>query len=276
MTTEAEAITPQVVDGSRQLAIEIKSQRELALANPRDERKVLAACLAELEMAPEYAEDAYYSIPYNEGKENETLVEGLSVKASRAVVRRWGNCATAARVGAETDEFVDLEGIFADFETNVFMRRTVRVKKTYLARGSKLPVPLNGTMLQNAIQAGLSKAERNAALSGLPEYLKDKLFLQAKLIAGRKDKGTKTEAERLDACYKGFAKFGVTPERVAAYVAEKLAGKSTDEIIGTMKGVFNALKEKHTTAEETFPTTKPEASGAKGAIKASDIPGAEL
>jgi len=267
------AVTPQIVDGSRQLAIEIKSQRELALSNPRDEKKVLAGCLAELEMAPEFAEDAFYSIPYNEGKENETLVEGLSVKMSRAATRRWGNCATGARIVAEDDEAIDLEGIFVDFETNVIFRRSFRVQKTYLSRGSKIPVPLKGTMLANAIQAGLSKAERNAALAGLPEYMKDRLFSAAKQIAGRKGKQEgKTDAERLDACYAGFGKFGVEPVRVLEYVRKNLAGKSTDEIIGTMKGIWNAIKDKHTTIEDVFPAPKPEEK--KGAVDLKDIPGA--
>ena len=93
MTTQSpdRVVEGQVVDGSRQLATEIKSQRELALSNPRSEQKVYEKAIAELEMAPEFAEDAYYSIPYkdNEVEGGKTMVEGLSVKSSRAVTRLW-------------------------------------------------------------------------------------------------------------------------------------------------------------------------------------------
>lgn len=269
----------ELVNGSRQLAIEINAQRQLALANPRNEAKVLAACLGELAIAPEFAENAYYSIPYKRrdqesGEVVTENVEGLSVVSSRAVARRWGNCAVASRIASETDEAIELEGVFADFETNAFIRRTVQVKKVYISAKTKIPTPLNGTMLANAIQAGLSKAERNATLAALPEYVKEKIFASAKMIAGSKDKGKKTDAERLDACYAGFGKFGVEPARVLAYVRENLKGKNTDEIIGAMIGVFNALKDKQAKADEVFPTTAP--AEKSGAVKMSDIPGAGL
>lgn len=265
---------PELVNGSRQLAIEIQSQRALALANPRDEKKVLAACLGELAIAPEFAEEAYYSIPYKRrdqesGETVEELVEGLSVKASRAAARRWGNCAVASRIASETDEAIELEGVFADFETNVFIRRTVQVKKVYLAAKTKVMTPLKGTMLANAIQAGLSKAERNATLASLPEYLKERIFASAKLLVGSKDKGKKTDAERLDACYASFGKFGVEPARVMAYVRSALKGKTTDEIIGTMVGVYTALRDNQAKVEDTFPIeTKPEK---EGPVKLKDI-----
>ena len=274
-----ETMTSELVNGSRQLAIEIKSQRELALSNPRNEAKVLAACLAELQVAPEFAENAFYAIPYKRrdsesGESVEEMVEGLSVVSSRAVARRWGNCAVASRIANETDETVELEGVFADFETNTFIRRTVQVKKTFIPRGTAIPKPLAGTHLTNAIQAGLSKAERNATLASLPEYFKERIFAAAKQIAGSKDKGKKTDAERLDACYAGFGKFGVEPARVLAYVQANLKGKTTDEVIGTMIGVFNALKDKQTTVEDAFPAPRTEEK--RGAVKMSDIPGSGL
>lgn len=170
---------PEIVDGTPQLAIEIRAQRELALSNPRDMKKALASCLAELEIAPEFAEDAYYSIPYGQG-ENQQIVEGLSVKMSRAAARVWGNCAVGSRIIREDDMVAEAEGVFVDIETNTFFRRPVRVAKTYVPRGTSIPKPLNGTHLTNAIQAGLSKAERNATLSALPEWFKDRLFAAAK------------------------------------------------------------------------------------------------
>lgn len=266
--TNEEAVTPQIVDGTHQLAVEISAQRSIALSNPRDVKKVLATVLAELTIAPEFAEDAYYSIEYGKG-ENMSIVEGLSVKASRAVGRLWGNCAIGSRIISEDSEVAEVEGVFVDIETNTFFRRPVRVAKTYIPRGSSIPVPLKGTHLTNAIQAGLSKAERNATLSGLPEWFKDRVFTAAKQIAGSKDKGVKTDAERMEACFIAFVTFGVDRNRVAAYVEAKLKGKGTDEIIGTMKGVYNSLRDKQTTADEVF--TPAAAKPAEGAVKLADI-----
>lgn len=271
---EDQGLTPQLVNGSRQLAVEIKTQRELALSNPRDEAKVLAACLAELTIAPEFAEEAFYSIPYNKGKENETLVEGLSVKASRAVARRWMNCAVASRIATETDETIECEGVFADFETNVFLRRIVQVSKTYIESSTKIKRPLAGVHLTNAIQAGLSKAERNATLSGLPEYFKERIFAGAKKIAGAKDKATKTVEERFAALFSQFEKLGADKKTVEFYIAAKYpAGTDPDEILGAMRGIFNALKAKETTIADVFGIVK--TGGAAGPVGASDLTGAK-
>lgn len=272
MTTTAEQT--QIIDGSRQLAIEIKTQREIALSRPRDEKAIYQAALAELEFAPEFAEDAFYAIPFKDkdAEDGKTMIEGLSVVASRAIARRWGNCATAARIGAESDDAFEVEGIFADFETNAFFRATVRVPKSYIPRGTKIPTPLRADRLNLAIQAGLSKAERNATMKGLPEYLKSRYFTAAKKIAGAKGKGVKTDAERLAEICASFNKWGVTPDRVAEYIKTNLNGVATDEIIGTMRGVFNSLKEGQAKAEDVF--TEPKKEESRGPVSAENLTGA--
>ena len=272
---DQEVVTAQIVDGSRQLAVEIKAQRELAVSNPRNEAKVLAACLSELAIAPEFAEDAFYSIPYNKGKENETLVEGLSVKASRAVARRWGNCAVASRIANETEDSIETEGVFADFETNVFLRRIVQVSKTYVESSTKIKRPLSGVHLTNAIQAGLSKAERNAVLSGLPEYFKERVFASAKKIAGSKDKATKTIEERFMVLFAQFEKLGADKKTVESYIKSRwTAGTDPDEVLGAMRGIFNAIKAKETTVADVFGIIK--MSGPSGPVGAGDLTGGRL
>lgn len=276
-----DVITPQVVDGSRQLAIEIRAQRDLALAKPRNEKDIFEKAIKELELAPEFAEEAFYAIPYKKkdpesGETVEEMVEGLSVKSSRAVARIWGNCATAARIAAESDDAVECEGIFVDFETNAFFRATFRVSKTFIPRGTKIATPLTGTHLTNAIQAGLSKAERNATLKGLPEWFKVRYFGESKKIAGRKGKAEgKTVEERKEALFAAFKKLGVEKDRVAAYIAEKYPNdQGSDEMFGGMRGILNGIKEKRATVEDVFPTKKAEEK--PGAVKLSDIPGANL
>lgn len=274
MTQTPEEVSSQIVDGSRQLAIEIRSQRELAIAKPRKEIDIFKNAIAALEAFPEFAEEAYYSIPYKDKEQGTVLVEGLSVVASREIARLWTNCAVANRIVGSDDEAFEVEGLLADFETNVFFRAIVRVRRTIILRGSSIPVPMRDDRLNTAIQAGLSKAERNATLKAIPAWFKEKYFSTAKKIAASKDKGTKTEAERLEACYAGFKKFGVERDRVEAYVKSDLAGKNVDDIIGTMKGVWNALKDKQAAVEDIFPM--PETEKKDGAVKLKDIPGAEL
>ncbi len=271
-----DALTPQLVDGSRQLAIEIKAQRELALSNPRNEVTIFNKAIAALEAFPDFAEDAYYSIPFGQGEDQE-MVEGLSVVASREAVRLWGNCAAGNRIIGEQDDAFEVEGVFADFETNAFFRAVVRVPKNYIPRGTNIPKPLRADRMNTAIQAGLSKAERNATLKGLPAWFKERYFSAAKRLAGSKGKKEgKTDEQRLAACFEGFKKFDVDQERVKAYVAKNFTkAHTTDEIIGTMKGVFNALKDRQAKAEDVFPIAKVEEKKT-GQVNLADIPGSGL
>lgn len=258
---ESKPVNAEIVDGSRQLAVELRSQRELALSQPRNESAIFKACLGELDLAPEFAEDAYYSIPFSSksGDDGEkTMVEGLSVKAARAIVRRWSNCALGSRIVDEDGDSISVEGIFADFETNVFFRKLQRVPKTYIPRGTKIPVPLRSDRLNMAIQAGMGKAERNAALAALPEYLKERYFQTAKKIAGSKGKKEgKTDAQRMEDMIVAFAKFGIDKTRVESYMAAKFPKDANpDETLGTMRGIYNAIKDGQVKADEVFEMTK--------------------
>jgi len=275
---EAQVVKAEIVDGSRQLSAELRSQRELALSQPRDVKTVYQNALTELELSPEFAEDAFYSIPFKTGGEDDekSMVEGLSVKAARAITRVWGNCALGSRLIDEDGDAVTVEGIFVDFETNVYFRKVQRVPKTYVPKKTKIPTPLRSDRLNMAIQAGMGKAERNAALAGLPEPLKERYFQLAKKIAGQKGKAEgKSVAERMAALFTAFAKFNVDKARVEAYIKVKFPeGTDPDEIMGTMRGVFNAIKDGQAKADEVFADTAPKPAAGSGPVNINDIAGA--
>ncbi len=199
------------------------------------------------------------------------------MKASRAVARRWMNCAVASRIANETDDTIECEGIFADLETNVFLRRIVQVSKTYIESSTKIKRPLAGVHLTNAIQAGLSKAERNATLSGLPEYFKERIFEAAKKIAGSKDKGTKTVEERFATLFAQFERLGADKKTVEFYIAAKYpAGTDPDMILGGMRGIFNAIKAKETTISDVFGLQQKGSVAGAGPVGAADLTGGKL
>ncbi|MCX5794922.1 MAG: hypothetical protein NTY77_05470 [Elusimicrobia bacterium] len=283
----------ELVDSSHALAIEISGQRQMAIAQPRNPKAVFESAITELEMDPEFAEDAYYEIPVNSRDDDEggdskpKFITGLSVVSSRSIQRLWGNCASASRIVGETDSAVEVEGVFADFETNTFFRSTVRVPKTYIPRKSKIPVPLRVDALNKAIQAGCAKAERNSALKGIPEWFKTRYYRRARQLAAAGapaggataaagTKPEKTVAERLQAVCKAFAGFGITEDRVQAYVKSKFdAAVKPEEVLATMRGIYNAIRDKQVQGEEVFaaPASKP--SGQGGAVKLEDVMGAE-
>lgn len=289
MSTETEQQSAALVEGHAiagsavQLAAEIRSQREMALSNPRDERKVMGGALAELNIAPEFAKRSFYVIPYKDYSSSPPTVknvEGPSVKASRALARRWGNCATASRVSSEDDERYQVEGIFVDFETNVIFRRTVSVSKFYIPHKTKVKTPLRDDRLTLALQAGMSKAERNATLAALPVWLVDAHYAEARrLAAGGKPVGSKGKelpiAERYDKMYAAFAELKIERKAVADYIQRVLPNTMPDpEIIGHMIGIFNAIKDGQVKAQDVFAPESAEAG--KGPVNLGDVlPGVE-
>jgi hypothetical protein len=264
------------VPESGALSVEMKSQRDAALARPRNEESVFAAAMKELAAFPQFAEEAFYSIPFKDKDGKVALVEGPSVKASRALARRWGNCTTASRIVADLGDSYDVEGVFVDYETNFVTRRIVPVKKVYIAKATKLPVPLREDRLTMAVQAGMSKAERNAALAGLPVYLVEAYFAEAKRIAGQKGKKENlTVEQRFGILYDLFKKsFGIERERLQAFLDKTFAADANpDEVLGTLKGIYNALKDGQATVDDLLGEASAETKAGKGPVGADDLTG---
>ena len=224
----------------------------------REESKVLEGALQELDMAPDYASTAYYVIPFRNYETGRTTnVEGPSSKAAMCLARRWGNCWNGARVAEQQEDRVVVQGIFHDAETNLTTMRSVSVSKFYLPKGTKVKTPLREDRLNIAIQAGMSKAVRNAILASLPTWLVDQYVKKAKgiavtLLTTGKDKPTEKDLKaRLEAMAKAFASQGVTAENLKVYM-DNLGEVSGNELLEHMIGVFNALKDGQTSVDEVF------------------------
>ena len=267
MNPQTEKAVTIVDDGLRALSAEMRSQRALALEKPRSEKKVIEAALEELRAFPEFAKAAYYSIPYKDPETGEKKpVEGPSVKASRAMMRRWGNCATASRIMDETDDRYQVEGLFVDFETNTIFRRTVSVSKSYIPKSTRTKTPLRDDRLTMALQSGMSKGERNATLAGLPVAFVETYVAEAKRIAASgKVAGSKkvqTVAERYTWLRESFLKYGVKAETLMEHVDEHVGDNASDEQrIAYMIGLYNSVRDGQVKLDEVF-SKQPDA-GAK-------------
>lgn len=266
--TKAEVIqSKEIARSNAMYNSELQAQRAMALARPRTPKNVLDTALAELALVPHLAQKAYYVIPFKDKESGGTKnVEGPSVKASRSLLRLWGNCACAGRIVGETDDRFELEAAFIDYETNAIFRKTVSVSKFYIPRETKIKTPLREDRLTLSIQAGLSKAERNATLSGLPSWLVDAYYERAKEIAaGVKVKGVKGKElplpERYDKMYKAFAELGVERAKIEDFIKRTMAGKDDLDILSDMIGIHTAIKDNQITKEQVFeaPTEKKEA-----------------
>jgi hypothetical protein len=242
----------EVMKGATIMRVENDSQATFALMHPRGERKepVLETALKELRAYPDFAARAFYSIPYAEkkGSDRKIAVEGPSIKAAMALSRLWGNCASAGRIVEEQSDRYVVEGVFLDYETNFRVLRTVTVSK-FITYSNGFTEKIRPDRIDKAIQAGISKAQRNAVLNALPVPLIDTYFREAKRIAaGMKGK---TKGERPREFLQECAEIGITPEMIQAKFGAGYDSLS-DEQFGELVGAKNAIEDEQATIAEVF------------------------
>lgn len=229
-----------------------------AKQNPRHLQSVQERAQQELEIVPELAARSYYSIPYNQGKQNETLVEGPSIKAAMTLARNWGNCFNQGRMQDEDKSNIITQGIFIDLETGLLTLREIKVSKFYKPRGAMGVVPRNADMLYNSIQAGISKAVRNSILASLPDFLVWSYFQRAKEIVIHPPASIgKPVASLQDRIVKAKASickyFKVTPEEMNAYLMDNADSIEDDgALLVHLQGIYTGMKEGHLNAEKIF------------------------
>ena len=229
-----------------------------ALKYPRQLTQVQDRCFQELAIVPELAARSYYSIPYNKGSDKETLVEGPSIKAAMTLCRNWGNCMNQGRIGDEDKSNVITQGIFIDFETGMPTIREIKVSKFYKPRGQQGVVPRNADALYNAVQAGVSKAIRNAILASMPDFLVWGYFQRAKELVihppASMGKPVASLQDRILKAKQTICKvFKVTPEEMEVYLTDN-AGSIEDagSLLVHLQGIYNSLKDGQVKVDETF------------------------
>jgi hypothetical protein len=244
-----------VRQGERLMRIENDTMLQIAVQRPRKEQEVTKAALQELELNPEQAKSAYYSIPYKEripgqpGQFKITKVEGGSIKAAMALARRWGNCTVGGRVMSEDEQGWDIEGVFIDLESNFRVSRPFRVTKFYKARTGEVTF-LNVDRQLQALQSGASKAIRNAVLAGLPAYLVNGYVDRAKVLTGGK-LDAKPKPEVLQSILNFFSKMKVTQAQLEKYLDLPL-DKWLGSEVADLRGLGNAIQDGQIKAEEAF------------------------
>jgi hypothetical protein len=224
---------------------------------PRQMKSVQKNAMAELEAVPGLAQRAYYSIPYKSEGGGRSMVEGLTIKASSALTRWWGNCGSAGRIAREDNSNYYAFALAIDFENLIPKATEWRVPKFYKPRGGQGLIPWDDTMMRNQVMAGISKARRNVELLLIPEWLKTMYFERAKELVIHPPKGqnkivdsvrtriiTGSEAIKKD--------FGVTQDEMDVYILETLEGLDEASILTSIVSLYTGLKDGTVTLETIF------------------------
>lgn len=254
---------PEVQRAAGGILQDLKAMSSLLGNITRDEKQIKEAALAELELYPEFASTAYYSIPRKNHVQGcadrkncacpQKPTEDISIKGAMALARRWGCCVNAVRVVEETDKRVMVEGLFYDLvPTPSLTKRAVSVSKVGKSGSGYYQLP--DDVLNQAIQAGFSKAVRNAILNHLPVGLKLAYFAKAKAVAsGQKKEGQQDKvapnAKVKEVC-DALVKEGCTREQITKFLGKEKG--VTFEDVARLSGVLNAIREGMISAKNAF------------------------
>lgn len=268
-------VASMVAQGLRIVKIENETQQVMAVQRPRNEAEVFEKAVQELSLAPDFAKRSFYSIPYKKKEGGTQLVEGPSIKAAMSLARRWGNNSNGARVVDEMDDRIIVEGVFLDYETNMRTLRQVSVPRVFKDRATNTYKKLPEDRMNLAIQAGMSKAVRNAILASLPSSLVDLYFSEAKKVAaGLTGKNAKAEPvkDRIDKAVAAFVKKGATRGAVESYI-NGLSFETAEEVLTHLLGLYNAVNDGVQTIQDIFGGEEPAKPAVQGQIKTGDILG---
>lgn len=233
-----------------------------ARAYPRSLKHVQTRIMSMATLDEESAEECIYALPRG-GKP----IKGPSIRFAEILKQSFGNCRAAARVVAvdRVEMYVEAEGVFHDLETN--SSTTARVRRRISDKRGKV---FNDDMIIVTGNAACSIAMRNAILAGVPKPLWRRAYETVQsTITG----DVSTLSENREKAFKALAAFGVKPEQVfAALGREGVEDISVDDI-GTLRGMYAALKNGEATVEEMFfGTVKPSSQHDKVADPLSDAP----
>ena len=248
-----------VSQGAALLRIQNDSMLQIAVQRPRNERKIVDAAIAELDLVPEEAALAFYTIPYEErtpdGKVKIRNVTGPSIKAASALARRWGNCSVGAVLAREDGAAYLLEGYFIDLETNYRIARPLLVRKTYRTRRGDV-IPVREDRLPQVFGAGVSKVVRNAIIAGLPAYLVSAYDKKARALAAGGPLDAPATDKQREAVIRGFERWEIGREALIRYL-EIPVEQWTGTEIGLLRGLWNALHDGQLEPSEVFGAAEP-------------------
>lgn len=240
-TPTVESVKGTIDQGGMALQTRSSYQTAVAVNRERNLNKVLSKCLEEAAIA---GSDFYYS--WSQGGQN---IEGLTIGASQALCRNFGNCALEVKV-EETPNAYIFHGAFIDLETGFNLVRPFRQNKQSPKKKDGKDVYSGERGTDIIFQIGASKAMRNAALNAMPKWLTEKVIEKAKENVVAKIQNLGPEKAKGMILNKAGA-LGVGQDRIEAVYGKERVW-DTDRII-KITSALRAIEDGFEKATDLFP-----------------------
>lgn len=237
----------QIISSNEALQALNKSEIDIQIATakqyPRDLKTVLSNIRAFATMDEETAEDCFYALKRGYGND-QTLIEGLSVRLAEIFVASWGNIRVATRIIGNDGKTITAQGVCHDLENNVAVN--VEVKRRITDKNGRTYSEDMQVVTGNAASA---IAFRNAVFKVIPKAVTKKVINDIKQAAI----GQANDLEQKRAAtIKWFEGRGVSVDQILRYVEADCVDSIDAEKLLTLRSTANAIKEGTTTVAETF------------------------
>lgn len=223
---------------------EIDMQIATAKKYPRDIMASINRVVSLATVDENTAEECFYSLKRRGADGGDTFITGPSVRLAEIVAASWGNIRVAAQVVGNDGRFITARGTCLDLETNNAV--SVEVQRRICDKYGK---PYSDDMQVVTGNAAAAIAFRNAIFKVVPmstfgpaiEAIKKKAAGQAENLP-----------ETIQKMLRYYASIGVTEDMVLVYLGVSHRDEIDAEMIESLRGVKNAIKEGMTTARESF------------------------
>ncbi len=235
---------------------EIDIQISTARRFPRSLVAFKKAALEAATLDEETAASCFYALP-RDGK----TVEGPSARLAEIVASTWGHLRIEARSVGEDERFTTSRGVAWDLQNNVAVGFEVR--RRIAGKNNR---KYSDDMIAVTSNAASSIALRNAVFKVVPSPFWRPIYHACREAAVG---NAQTLSDRRHKSIVAFGKMGVQPERIFGLLGVKGEEEITLDHLGTLRGLFTAIKDGETTIEEAFPDPNaPKADPAKPGLEA--------
>lgn len=220
--------------------LNVPSLMPMARQYVRDVHTAVETAKAIVTVDAETAGECFYSLPRG-GKQ----ITGPSIGLAETLASCWGNLVVSIDDAEIGDTHVTLRGWVVDTQSGLatqdFIRRRITDK-----HGNKY----NDDMINTTTLAARSILYRNLVLRVIPRPIQKSVFAAARNVALGEGK---TFTERQKAVIKRFKDdFNVSEQKLLAHLDHTSAKQISINDIDYLLGIYNAIKEGQTTADEVF------------------------
>lgn len=226
-----------------------RSEVDIQITTAKTYPRVLSHVLNQIEtyatMDTETAEDCFYALR-RKGRpgEEDTIIEGVSVRMAEIIAGAWGNMRVQTRIIGNDGKTITVQGMCHDLETNLAV--SVEVKRRITGRDGRTYSEDMQVVTGNAASA---IAFRNAVLKVVPKAVTKNVIDRVKDVALGQSIDLETVRQKLIGYY---AKIGVPVDQLLSYLGIEALSEMDKEKCFQLKGTANAIKEGTTTVKETF------------------------